>query len=81
MQNQALLNSEEVATLAEKLYEELIRKAVEQQENIGKMVIIDVQTGDYGVDETGLKSSRRLREKNPNGQLFGIRVGGMMEQI
>jgi hypothetical protein len=53
------------------------------------MVIIDIETGDYEVDETGLEASRILREKRPLARLFGIRIGynvaasfgGVMERI
>jgi hypothetical protein len=89
MQNVILLSSEEVALRAEKLYEERIRQEVEREENIGKMVIIDIETGEYGVDATGLESAKYLRQKNPNGRFFGIRIGynfavaigGFMERI
>jgi hypothetical protein len=49
-----LLSREEVAQLAKQLYEAGIRQKVEIEENIGKMVIIDIETGDYEVDKTGL---------------------------
>lgn len=75
MQNVITLSSEEVARRAEKLYDERIRQEVEREENIGKMVIIDIETGDYEVDETGLEAVRHLREKNANGRFFGIRIG------
>ncbi len=75
MQNVIMLPSEEVARQAEKLYEERIRQEVEREENIGKMVIIDIETSDYEVDKTGLEAVRHLREKNPNGRFFGIRIG------
>lgn len=84
-----LLSREEVARRAKQLYESSIRQNVELEENIGKMVIIDIETGDYEVDETGLKASRRLRKKYPNARLFGIRIGynvavsfsGVMERV
>lgn len=84
-----LLSREEVAKRARELYDEVIREQVEQEENIGKMVIIDIETGEYGVDETGLESSRALRAKNPHGRLFGLRIGynvvaslgGVMERV
>ena len=60
---------------ARKLYEDTIRLKVENDDNIGKMVIIDIETGDYGVDRTGLESAKALRKKNLNARLFGIRIG------
>jgi predicted transcriptional regulator len=84
-----LLSREEVARRAKQLYENGIRQKVEVEENIGKMVIIDIETGDYEVDKTGLQASRNLSKKHPNARLFGIRIGynvavsfgGLMERV
>lgn len=84
-----VLSREEVARRARELYEGSIRQQVEREENIGKMVVIDVETGEYQVDRTGLKSAHYLREKHPNARLFGIRIGynvaaslgGVMERV
>jgi hypothetical protein len=84
-----LLSHEEVARRAKQLYENSIRQNVELEGNIGKMVIIDIETGEYEVDKTGLQAARHLSEKNPNARLFGIRIGynvaasfgGVMERV
>lgn len=84
-----LLSREEVARRAKQLYESTIRQQVEVEENIGKMVIIDIETGDYKVSENGLHAAEHLIEKHPNARLFGIRIGynvaasfgGMMERV
>ncbi|NEO54907.1 MAG: hypothetical protein F6K54_18600 [Okeania sp. SIO3B5] len=84
-----LLSYEEVAKIAKQLYQNSIRAAVEIPENIGKMVIIDIETGDYSVDKDGLKAADYLYEKNPLARLFGIRIGynvaasfsGFMERV
>ena len=70
-----LLSRQEVAKRAQELYDKTIRSQVECEANIGKMAIIDIETGQYGVDKTGLLSARELRSKNPNARLFGIRIG------
>ncbi len=83
------LSREEVARRAKQLYESRIRQNVETEENIGKMVIIDIETGDYEIDQTGLQASRNLSQKHPNARLFGIRIGynvsvslgGAMERV
>ena len=87
--NIKVLSREEIANRAREVYANTIREQVEQEENIGKMVIIDIETGEYAVDETGLESSRALLAKNPNGKLFGLRIGynvaaslgGVMERV
>lgn len=84
-----LLSHEEVARLAKQLYESTIRQQVETEDNIGKMVIIDIETGNYEVDKTGLQAAKNLTEKNPNARLFGIQIGynvaasfgGVMERV
>lgn len=84
-----LLSREEVARRARQLYENTIRQQVEVDENIGKMVIIHFESGDYEVDKTGLKAARKLSAKHPNSRLFGIRIGynvalsfgGVMERV
>jgi hypothetical protein len=64
----------EVGRLAHELYGRL-RKQVETPENIGKMITIDVDTGDFEIDEKGIESSFRLQAKHPGARLFGIRIG------
>lgn len=84
-----LLSSEEVAKRAYQLYESKIRSTVETEANLGKMVIIDIETGDYEVDETGLPAAHNLYAKHPYARLFGIRIGynvaaslgGVMERV
>ncbi len=84
-----LLSREEVARRAKQLYASSIRQQVETEENIGKMVIIDIETGAYEVDETGLKAARNLRARHPYARLFGICIGynvaaslgGVMERV
>jgi hypothetical protein len=70
-----LLSSEEVAQQAMKLHEFSIRDAVEIEGNIGKMVIIDVETEKFHVDLNGIESARNLRQQNPTARLFGIKIG------
>ena len=71
-----LLSREEVARRAKALYEQSIRAQVETEENIGRMVIIDIETGDFAaVDDQGIESSRRLQARNPQARLYGIRIG------
>jgi hypothetical protein len=68
-------SKEELAKRAKDLYSSVIREKVEVEENIGQMVIIDIETGDYEIDKTGLQASRNLSQKHPNARLFGIRIG------
>lgn len=71
----AFLAREELAARAQAIYERGIRQKVETKENVGQMVIIDVETGDYEIDDMGIESARRLRTRHPQAQLYGIMIG------
>ncbi len=66
---------EQVASRAKQFYENGIRQNVEHGDNIGKMIVIDAETGEYGIDESGVETALRLKQKNPNARLFTIRIG------
>jgi hypothetical protein len=84
-----LLSREEVARRAKHLYESTIRQKIELEENIGKMVIIDIETGEYKVDENSLHAADYLSAKHPNARLWESRIGynvagslaGVMERL
>ena len=83
------MTSEEVARLGMEKYEAGIQDIVETEENIGKMIIIDVETGEYAIDAKGIESSYFLHAKSPGAALYGIRIGynvseslgGVMERV
>ena len=60
--------------LAEAFYQKL-RSKIETPENIGKMFVVDVDTQGYGIGDTGIDFSLKVRESRPNARLFGIRIG------
>jgi hypothetical protein len=70
------------------LYERL-RPQVETPENIGKLIVMDVDSGDYEIDVMGIETSRRLQERHPGAILYAIRIGykavetlgGVLERI
>jgi hypothetical protein len=80
---------EDVAAKAHEFYENGIRQAVEHGDNIGKMIVIDAETGEYGIDSTGVETALKLKEQKPMARLFTIRIGydvaagfgGTMERI
>jgi hypothetical protein len=80
---------EDVAAKAFEFYEHGIRQAVEHGDNIGKMIVIDAETGAYGIDPTGVETALKLKEQKPMARLFTIRIGydvaagfgGTMERI
>lgn len=65
---------EEFARRGDALYENKIRPLVEEG-NQGKFVLIDIETGEYEVDEDELAASDRLRERIPDAQPWLVRIG------
>ena len=70
------LSSEEVVRRGEELYAQSIRAQVEKDANIGKLVSIDVETGDYeiGMDDS-LEAPNRLHAKHPGAAVYTKRIG------
>jgi hypothetical protein len=65
---------EEVVSRGEATYEQDIRTLVEK-DNQGKFVIIDIETGEYELDDEDLNATLRLLDKRPNAVIYGLRVG------
>jgi hypothetical protein len=60
---------------AEELYQSQLRSTVETPENIGTMILIDLNSGDYEIDPYGLAASRRLMQRRPYSDLIVSRIG------
>ena len=68
------LTPDEVVERGKALYEQNIRAQVEA-ENIGRLLMIDVTTGNWVIGEDRIEMARRLRERNPEAVNFGMRIG------
>ena len=67
----------DVAERAKAIYESRIRPLVEEA-HFGKVVSIDVESGDYEVardDADEIPALRRLRARHDDPQVFGLRIG------
>jgi hypothetical protein len=67
--------SKEIAQRGKEIYEQNIRPYVESEENRGKFLIVDIETGDYEMDTDEFAASRRAHARHPDGAFFGLRVG------
>ena len=66
---------EETARLGDEIYERDIRRRVEADHH-GKVIAIDVDSGDYAIAEGELAASDSLREKRPDAtDVWLLRVG------
>ncbi len=71
-----IVQSEEVARRGEELYDRLIRAHVETERNIGKLVSIDIDSGDYEIgDDMDVEAPLRLHRKHPGAKVYTRRIG------
>jgi hypothetical protein len=68
-------SAEEVQRRAEEIYEQRLRKQVETAENIGKVLVIDIETGEYEMDADEIAVVHRALAKHPGAALWALRIG------
>lgn len=68
-------SGEEIERRGESIYQDRLRASVESEENIGKIISIDIETGDYEINDDPVISGRKLFEKHPGAALYGKRIG------
>ena len=66
--------AEETGRLGDEIYERDIRPQVEETHH-GKIVAIDVDSGDYAIAGTALAAADALRERRPALNVWAVRVG------
>ena len=67
-------SAEETARLGKEIYQRDIRPLVEADHH-GKVIAIDVDTGDYAVADTASAAAKRLRAERPDAGVWLTRVG------
>jgi hypothetical protein len=66
---------EEIGQRGQEIYENQLRARVETPENIGKIISIDVTSGDYEIGDDLIKAGDRLRARHPDASIYGARIG------
>jgi hypothetical protein len=69
------LTTEEVVAAGLRIYEQKIRLLVEMPENIGKMLTLDVETGEYKIGMNSIEGAIELKQNRPMARLFTVRIG------
>jgi hypothetical protein len=67
-------SKEEFARRGNEIYESQVRPQVEA-DNYGKIVAIDIETGDFEIADDLLVASKRLSERLPDAQTWFVRIG------
>lgn len=65
---------EEVESRGETIYDQQIRPKVEARHK-GKFLVLDVETGEYEIDDDDLAATKRVLAKRPDAVLYGLRIG------
>lgn len=68
-------SSVEITRRGKALYDQRIRAQVETQNNIGKIISIDIETGDYEIGDDLISTGDLLFARHPDAALYGARIG------
>ena len=67
-------SKEEFSRRGDALYDQLIRPVFEPSHN-GQFAAIDIETGEFEVDESEIVAGNRLRARLPNAQTWMTKIG------
>ena len=65
--------SEAIAARCQEIYQSL-KDELESQYK-GKIFVVDIETGNYEIDDEDLEATDRLLAKNPDAVTYGLRIG------
>ena len=68
-------SGEEIERRGEELYEQRIRALVETEENVGKILSIDIETRDYAIGNDPVQTAGRLQAEHPGAAIWTKRIG------
>ena len=66
---------DETVRCGQALYEQKIRAAVDEPKNRGKMLVINVETGEYEMDADDVTAAKRAKARFGDAALFAMRIG------
>ena len=67
--------SSESARIGEEIYERDIKPHIDVQANLGRLLSIDIETGDYEIGDDSLDAPLRLHAKHPGAAVYTLRIG------
>ncbi len=69
------VSGEDIGRVGQEIYESRLRAILETEDNIGKIVSIDITTGDYEIADDLVVAGRRLQARHPDALMYGKRIG------
>lgn len=67
-------STHEIVARAREIYERKVRSKVEAG-NVGKYLVLDIESSDYEIDDDPVAASDRAHLKHPDGALYCLRIG------
>jgi len=67
-------STDEIVARGKELYEKQLQGKLEPQ-NVGKFLVIDIETGEYEMDDDDLTAALRAYQKNPDGVRYEMQIG------
>ena len=64
----------EIADRGQALYDRTLRDKLEPRER-GKLLVLDIETGDYEIDTDDMAAVKRARARRPEGAFYILRIG------
>ena len=64
-----------ISRIGHEIYETQLRDKVETDENIGKLISIDINTSDYEIGEKLVSTILRLQARRPDAEIWSERIG------
>ncbi len=66
--------SAEIVERGQALYDQQIRESVEASHK-GRFLVLNIETGEYEIDDHELAALKRAKAKNPDAALYMLRMG------
>ncbi len=74
METKTRLTADEIGARGEEIYDRTLRDKVEAG-NIGKLLALDIHTGEYEIGTDHLETVHRLRDRLPQAEAYLIKIG------
>ena len=68
------LSAAEIVALGKRLYDEGVRAKVEADHR-GRFVVVDVESGDFQIEDDDAAASQAILARRPDAVLYGVRIG------
>lgn len=68
-------SKEEFAQRGDEIYESQVRSQIDEKSDRGKIVAIDIETGDFEIDSSEISACERLEARHPDAQIWIVRIG------